>query len=228
RCDEAIGYARELVSLERRGVAGIRPAPASLLAMLEAKRDEVVAGCSATDPSRTRSGSEPAAGSVRPPSSSPAPREEGRGDPEAEAGSDASWAWDPGAETGERTPPDDPQDNPQVNPETGRRPLRERLHCLVLLDPGGIRATLENISLGGLFLSTPRVRPPGSKVRVVLNTPEGPVQAEGVVRWSRDELVPVSPSPLGMGIEFTSNPPDLRSYLASRFPSLQMSRPRLA
>jgi len=203
-CEEAIQHARELVSFERRGITGIRPEPASLLAMLEAKRDEVAAELRETAAARTR---RPAgAGEASVPLSLPGTA------PDSGSAPDAWWAWeldeDGGADGGRAA--------------VCRRPLRERLHCLVLLDPGGIRATLENISLGGLFLSTPRVRPPGSKVRVILNTPSGPLQAEGVVRWARGDTE-AFPTPLGMGIEFTHSPPDLLAYLASRFPSLHLS-----
>lgn len=220
-CDEAIHHARELVSFERRGITDIRPVPSSLLAMLEAKRDEVVAELRAADAARTRRTAATAESPSRLqlPASTPPPT---GGVPPSPV-SDAWWAWPLEGDGGS----DPAAEDEGTAAGAGKRPLRERLHCLVLLDPGGIRATLENISLGGLFLSTPRVRPPGSRVRVILNTPAGPLQAEGVVRWARGSIE-ASPNPLGMGIEFTSSPPDLKAYLASRFPSLQLSGSGLA
>ncbi len=214
-CDEAIEHARELVSFEKRGITDIRPVPSSLLAMLQAKRDEVVAELRAADDARARRTAAPAEkpGPLQLPGTPPPAAAESPASPAP----DAWWAWN--LEEGGADPA---AEDEATAPGAGKRPLRERLHCLVLLDPGGIRATLENISLGGLFLSTPRVRPPGSRVRVILNTPAGPLQAEGVVRWARGN-VEASPDPLGMGIEFTSSPPDLKAYLSSRFPSLQLS-----
>jgi uncharacterized protein (TIGR02266 family) len=190
-CDEAIEHARHLVSFEKRGLSHIRPVPSSLLAMLEAKREELAAEIRAARAPR--------------PAQSPAPETPtGAETPSvADAEGSAWWAW---------------KDEEAGETPAGARPIRERLHCLVLLDPGGIRATLENISMGGLFLSTPRVRPPGSRVRVILNTPQGPMQAEGVVRWTRPE---VTAGPTGMGIEFTHSSPELTSYLVARFPGLR-------
>lgn len=189
-CDEAIEHARHLVWFEKRGLSHIRPVPSALLAMLETKREELAAEIRAAHAARSPRGPEPQApGTPR----APAP---------ADADGNAWWAWK--VEPDEETP-------------AGARPTRERLHCLVLLDPGGIRATLENVSMGGLFLSTPRMRPPGSRVRVILNTPLGPLQAEGVVRWTRAD---VTAGPTGMGVEFTHSSPGLTDYLASRFPGL--------
>ncbi|MBE0617161.1 MAG: PilZ domain-containing protein, partial [Proteobacteria bacterium] len=84
----------------------------------------------------------------------------------------------------------------------------------------------ENISRGGLFLSTPRVRPAGSRVRVIVNTPTGPAQAEGVVRWTRKAAS--ADSPPGMGIEFVGGPSELFAFLADRFPSLQLPHEPIA
>lgn len=106
-----------------------------------------------------------------------------------------------------------------------RRSTRERAHCLVLLEPGGLRATLENLSEGGLLLRAPRVRSPGSVVRLVLNTPVGPLGAEGVVRWLAAEEADGTRSDAGMGIEFTRRSPELDAYLRAYFPSLSGSRP---
>ncbi|MEW6488974.1 MAG: PilZ domain-containing protein [Thermodesulfobacteriota bacterium] len=190
-CDEAIEHARHLVSFEKRGLSHIRPVPSSLLAMLEAKREELAAEIRAAHAPRSAQGPAP---ETSPDAETP---------PAADSEGNAWWAW---------------KDEEAGEAPAGARPTRERLHCLVLLDPGGIRATLENISLGGLFLSTPRMRPLGSRVRVILNTPQGPLQAEGVVRWTRPE---VTSGPTGMGVEFTHSSPELAAYLASRFPGLR-------
>lgn len=203
-CDEAIEHAHHLVAFERRGIGHLRPVPSSLLAMLQAKREELAAEIRAAHALRPSQGLAPEA----PSASESAPQ--GAASEDAGAGDDAWWAWKAEDEGGGAS---------------SARPSRERLHCLVLLDPGGIRATLENISMGGLFLSTPRLRPAGSRVRVILSTPQGPLQAEGVVRWTRPEP---SAEPTGMGIEFTHSPPDLTAYLTSRFPGLRLDAPTVS
>jgi len=220
RCEEAIREVGELVAYEKRGVADIRPGPSSLLSMLEARRDEVAAELQSAESARSRRSA--ASLAALPGPSAPEVEQDAPVDPPSTRDrEDQWWAWDL-REGG------DEELGAAAGPEgsgAAARPIRERLHCLVLLNPGGIRATLENISMGGLFLSTPRVRPRGSRVRIILNTPDGPVQAEGVVRWARnhapggaDGLLP------GMGIEFTNSPPTLADFLTSRFPSLQTAR----
>ena len=66
---------------------------------------------------------------------------------------------------------------------------------------------IDNIALGGLFISTPNPPPAESVLKVIVSLPNrsGEVQARGVVRR-------VAPS-RGMGVEFTAMNPEDRGRL---------------
>jgi hypothetical protein len=71
-----------------------------------------------------------------------------------------------------------------------------------------------------LFVHSTRVHKPGTLVRVVLRTPDGPLTVAGIVRWAKR----VPPQFFqhvkgGMGIEFTECPPELSAYLDAAVPN---------
>jgi len=91
---------------------------------------------------------------------------------------------------------------------------RKRIRLTVSAEPGSIRAYTADVSPGGLFLVSAKVFPPGTRVRLMVRTPEGPALGVGVVRWAKR----VPPSLLqnikgGMGIEFTWISPELQALL---------------
>lgn len=197
-CDACLRELAPLVEYERRGVVSANPKPSALAAMLAARRSEALAGGVAS----------PAGG---PPAKPSPPRAEAAAAPRGEPPADGSdwWAWDLDDE-------DRAIDLQRLSepPEPPRRPPRKAVRCFVLLEPGGIRATLENLSEGGLFLRAGRLRPPGSRVRLLLSTSEGPLAAEGTVRWVRPEG---GKEAAGMGIAFTRQSAELRSFLDGLF-----------
>jgi uncharacterized protein (TIGR02266 family) len=56
-----------------------------------------------------------------------------------------------------------------------------------------------NLSNGGLFVATLRRLPVGTPVDVVLTLPDGPLQTQGRVRWTRESTEVAAP---GIGIMF--------------------------
>ena len=78
-----------------------------------------------------------------------------------------------------------------------------------------------DVSPEGAFVYSHRVLGPGSRVRVVVELPSGPAEAEGIVRWAK--RVPASLGSLargGMGIEFTRISEELRAHLENTCPIL--------
>lgn len=80
----------------------------------------------------------------------------------------------------------------------------------------------ENLSSGGVFIATHKLKPTGSKIELSINLPDGiTLQAEGEVRWIRvfNEL---SDTPPGMGVKFTNlssaSVAVIQSFLARREP----------
>lgn len=79
----------------------------------------------------------------------------------------------------------------------GRRPVRE--------DPGGTEALTSDVSRGGVFVLTSRVREPGTRVGLTFTSADREIRADGVVRWVRArDPFRVEPVPIGMGIEFVA------------------------
>jgi hypothetical protein len=208
--DTAIQDVQQLLHYENRRLIEITPKPSALFAMLEAKRGEVNAEA------LNRREPKPDSSLPRPPLAHRAATGASSGARlAAEERAEPWWAW----EVSEDEALDGNAEGLACGPRESRRAERKPVHCFVLLEPGGIRATLGNLSTGGLLLHARRLRPPGSRVRLILSTTEGPLQAEGVVRWVQKGAQPRDASDsTGMGIEFTRCSPELRSYLNSRFP----------
>lgn len=62
----------------------------------------------------------------------------------------------------------------------------------------------ENLSAGGVFIATHKLKPVGSKIELAINLPDGvQLGAEGEVRWIR-VFNEHSDTPPGMGVKFTN------------------------
>ena len=87
------------------------------------------------------------------------------------------------------------------------------------MEPGRITSYTGDLSRGGVFVYSTRVHRPGTRVRVVLRTPNGPLPVTGVVRWAK--RVPahfLQHVRGGMGVEFTDLTPELQLYLEQALP----------
>jgi len=64
----------------------------------------------------------------------------------------------------------------------------------------------ENLSAGGVFIATHKLKPVGSKIELTINLPDGvQLRAEGEVRWIR-VFNEQSDTPPGMGVRFNDLP----------------------
>jgi hypothetical protein len=84
----------------------------------------------------------------------------------------------------------------------------------VQAEPGALRGFTADVSHGGLFFVTARVFKPGTRVRLMVRTPDGVALGVGVVRWAKQvppTLIQVAKG--GMGIEFTWISPELQALL---------------
>jgi hypothetical protein len=79
------------------------------------------------------------------------------------------------------------------------------------------RAMAIQISTRGLFISTNNpIFVKGSRLKIEIQAPDGPLQTEAVVRHSKKVLPRmVQLDRPGMGVEFIDPPPELRDLLAS-------------
>jgi uncharacterized protein (TIGR02266 family) len=80
----------------------------------------------------------------------------------------------------------------------------------------------ENLSAGGVFIATHKLKPAGSKIELCINLPDGAqIRAEGEVRWIRI-FNEHSDTPPGMGVRFTNLAPAsvtlIQSFLSRREP----------
>lgn len=80
-----------------------------------------------------------------------------------------------------------------------------------------------DISEGGLFVSTINVLPPGSDVHLEFSLPNGfRAKVQGIVRWVREWNDATPTIPPGMGVQFTSLPPEalgqLHAFVSEREP----------
>lgn len=80
----------------------------------------------------------------------------------------------------------------------------------------------ENLSAGGVFIATHKLKPVGSKIELTINLPEGTqVKTEGEVRWVR-VFNEHSDTPPGMGVKFDQLPDEslaaIQDFLARRDP----------
>ncbi|MDF1551457.1 MAG: PilZ domain-containing protein [Deferrisomatales bacterium] len=199
-CDVAIESVARLMPYEERRLAEITPLPSSLLTMLQTCKDEAAEQIVLRRPPLPllpRGSACPPGGAATaaagPPGDSP-PHALGK-------------AWESSARAGPRLRPCPGEEER----EERRRQGRLTVECLAFLLPGGTRATLENLSSGGVFLRTDQLQPPGTPLRMIVSATFGPAQAQGVVRWLR-----TSAGEMGMGLEFTQLSPELLAYLETR------------
>jgi uncharacterized protein (TIGR02266 family) len=80
----------------------------------------------------------------------------------------------------------------------------------------------ENLSAGGVFIATHKLKPVGSKIELSVNLPEGAqVRALGEVRWVR-VFNEASDTPPGMGVKFLDVSDEavtaINAFLARRDP----------
>jgi uncharacterized protein (TIGR02266 family) len=80
----------------------------------------------------------------------------------------------------------------------------------------------ENLSAGGVFIATHKLKPVGSKIELNINLPDGAqLKTEGEVRWVR-VFNEHSDTPPGMGVKFNQLPEEslalIQSFLARRDP----------
>jgi len=80
----------------------------------------------------------------------------------------------------------------------------------------------ENLSAGGVFIATHKLKPVGSKIELTINLPDGAqLKTEGEVRWIR-VFNEHSDTPPGMGVRFNDLPASsvsaIQNFLARRDP----------
>jgi len=80
----------------------------------------------------------------------------------------------------------------------------------------------ENLSAGGVFIATHKLKPVGSKIELTINLPNGAqLKTEGEVRWVR-VFNEQSDTPPGMGVKFNQLPGEsvalIEDFLARRDP----------
>lgn len=80
----------------------------------------------------------------------------------------------------------------------------------------------ENLSAGGVFIATHKLKPVGSKIELSINLPDGvQMRALGEVRWIR-VFNETSDTPPGMGVRFSEISPEavasIDAFLARRDP----------
>lgn len=95
-----------------------------------------------------------------------------------------------------------------------RELARRRVRMTLSAEPGEIRAYTGDISHGGLFIVTTKVLPPGTRVRLKVQSKEGPALGVGIVKWAK--RVPaqlIRDARGGMGIEFTWLSPELKRLI---------------
>lgn len=117
---------------------------------------------------------------------------------------------------------------PVVVPEADTAPRREHSRFAVDLDVtvgsdhNFYAGFAENLSAGGVFIATHKLKPVGSKIELTINLPDGAqLKIEGEVRWVR-VFNEHSDTPPGMGVKFNSLPDEslalIQNFLAHRDP----------
>lgn len=91
---------------------------------------------------------------------------------------------------------------------------RKRARITLQAEPGSIRAYTSDVSHSGLFIVTTKVLPPGTRVRIKVQTEEGPALGIGVVRWAkRVPAMIIRDTKGGMGVELTWMSPELKGLI---------------
>ena len=93
----------------------------------------------------------------------------------------------------------------QVRESGVRLPLRISVSCRAKEQSGlSLQGWTGDMSRGGLSLSLPQPLLPGTSVEITLHTPRGPLTAEGVVVWVRQQDPRAPGELLWHGIRFTA------------------------
>jgi hypothetical protein len=92
---------------------------------------------------------------------------------------------------------------------------RRRTSCTVVLHPLGVTALAADVSQGGIYLRCRAHRSPGSPVRLVLHTPNGPITAQGLVRRVDRPKHGAAADTNGLAVQFTKTPPGFSPDLLS-------------
>lgn len=101
----------------------------------------------------------------------------------------------------------------------GMRNVRVDVRVPVSLESGGTRwdATSVNVSLGGIFIETPRLFQPGTEMLLEFTLPGSPpvpMLVRGKVAWlNRPDAKIKRDLPVGMGVEFTKMAPETQNAL---------------
>ena len=110
--------------------------------------------------------------------------------------------------------------------ESGRRREHDRfavdLDVTIGSDHNFYAGFAENLSAGGVFIATHKLKPVGSKIELTITLPDcAPFQAHGEVRWIR-VFNEQSDTPPGMGVKFEDLDPSavqaIQNFLARRDP----------
>lgn len=81
--------------------------------------------------------------------------------------------------------------------------VKKKLKSEVHSSDGITYSTIMDLSMGGLYISTPEPVAKGQTVELFLYVPgEEPINIQGVIRWNKPEET--AEHRAGMGIEFTS------------------------
>ena len=111
-------------------------------------------------------------------------------------------------------------------PDAGHRREHSRFHVdldvTVGSDHNFYAGFAENLSAGGVFIATHKLKPVGSSIELTINLPDGiQVRATGEVRWIR-VFNEQSDTPPGMGVRFNglaeASVALIQSFLARRDP----------
>src|SRR4051812_39040787 len=125
------------------------------------------------------------------------------------------------AEALEEQGPGDEAPIPSIAPMSEGAPRREHsrfhvdLDVTVGSDHNFYAGFAENLSAGGVFIATHKLKPVGSQIELTINLPEGvQIRATGQVRWIR-VFNERSDTPPGMGVRFDDLAPDSAALIQS-------------
>ncbi len=191
-------HLRHLLPYEEQDLLPIDPKPSGLLSLVARKRRAALEALSAPEARGGAGGIRTPAGRVVRPAGETPPGGDSK-DGWIGDGSSAVW-FGAVQERAER-----------------RHGTRERVRCYVAIEPGGLRGTTKDLSLGGAQVQAPAFHRPGNRVHLVLNTERGSVRTEGVVRWVQKLGVTDHPDGVvGLGVQFGEPPALLKNYLMGR------------
>lgn len=94
---------------------------------------------------------------------------------------------------------------------------RRHVRIYLRAEPGEIRAFTGDLSRGGLFIVCTKTFPPGTRVRIQVDTPSGVALGVGTVKWAKRVPTQVMRDIKGgMGIEFTWLSSELKKLIEEK------------